>query len=96
MILKMANNEALALCRLRIRPKILKGASHIDLSTAVMGKTIDMPVCVAPTAMQKMAHSDGEIATAKGNSVFVAQISLLLIGNILVNVTLQRNTAWAV
>lgn len=27
-----------------------------------------MPIGIAPTAMQKMAHPDGELATAKGNN----------------------------
>lgn len=26
-----------------------------------------MPIAIAPTAMQRMAHPDGEVATAKGN-----------------------------
>lgn len=26
---------------------------------------IDSPICVAPTAMQRMAHPDGELATAR-------------------------------
>ncbi len=29
-----------------------------------------MPVCIAPTAMHRMAHPDGEVATAKGMYVF--------------------------
>jgi (S)-2-hydroxy-acid oxidase len=37
------------------------------MSTTILGEKIDFPICVAPTAMQKMAHPDGEIATAKGS-----------------------------
>ncbi|XP_040552876.1 hydroxyacid oxidase 1 isoform X5 [Gallus gallus] len=37
----------------------------MDLSTSVLGQKISMPVCVAATAMQRMAHPDGETATAK-------------------------------
>lgn len=40
--------------------------SVMDLSTSVLGQKISMPVCVGATAMQRMAHVDGETATAKG------------------------------
>jgi (S)-2-hydroxy-acid oxidase len=48
---------------------VLRDVSTIDMSTTILGEKIDFPVCVAPTAMQKMAHPDGEIATAKGSSL---------------------------
>lgn len=51
--------------RLRIRPAILRDVSCIDTSTTILGNKIDFPICVAPTAMQRMAHPDGEVATAK-------------------------------
>lgn len=38
----------------------------MDLSASVLGQKISMPVCVGATAMQRMAHADGEAATAKG------------------------------
>ena len=37
-----------------------------DLSTTVLGRRVAMPVLVAPTAFQRMAHPDGELATARG------------------------------
>ena len=39
------------------------------MSTSILGDKIDFPICVAPTAVQKLAHPDGEIASAKGNYV---------------------------
>lgn len=42
---------------------------NIDLSTHVLGSKLNIPICIAPTAMQRMAHPDGEIATAKGNKL---------------------------
>ena len=56
-------------CRLRLRPHVLRDVSTIDMSTTILGEKIDFPICVAPTAMQKLAHPDGEIATAKGSSL---------------------------
>ena len=52
--------------RLRIRPKILRGLSTIDMTTTVLGEKINFPICLAPTAMQRMADPEGELATARG------------------------------
>lgn len=43
--------------------------SKLSLKTSILGHPVSMPVCVAPTAMQRMAHPDGEVANARGNSV---------------------------
>eukprot|EP00794_Sanderia_malayensis_P020573 gene20573-22597_t len=51
--------------RLRIRPMMLRDVSNIDMSTTILGERVDFPICVSPTAMQRMAHPDGEVATAR-------------------------------
>lgn len=57
----------LFLCvRWKLYPRVLRDVSVMDLSTSVLGQRISMPVCVGATAMQRMAHADGETATAKG------------------------------
>ncbi|NP_001146005.2 glycolate oxidase 1 [Zea mays] len=57
------NREAFS--RILFRPRILIDVSKIDMTTTVLGFKISMPIMVAPTAMQKMAHPDGENATAR-------------------------------
>ncbi|GER24605.1 peroxisomal (S)-2-hydroxy-acid oxidase [Striga asiatica] len=57
-----------AFSRILFRPRILVDVSKVDVSTTVLGHTISMPIMVAPTAMQKMAHSEGELATARAAS----------------------------
>jgi (S)-2-hydroxy-acid oxidase len=49
----------------RLKPRILVDVSKQDLSTTVLGHKLTMPIMVAPTAMQKMAHPEGELATAR-------------------------------
>jgi 4-hydroxymandelate oxidase len=51
--------------RLRLRPRILRDVSHVSTSATVLGHQLSTPVMVAPTAMQRAAHPDGEIATAR-------------------------------
>ncbi|KAF6233357.1 hypothetical protein HO173_008289 [Letharia columbiana] len=49
----------------RIRPRVLRDISLIDSSVSIWGACNSVPIGVAPTAMQCLAHPDGEIATAK-------------------------------
>uniref|UniRef100_A0A674N252 (S)-2-hydroxy-acid oxidase n=1 Tax=Takifugu rubripes TaxID=31033 RepID=A0A674N252_TAKRU len=46
-------------------PRVLRNVSTVDLSVCVLGEKLSMPICVAATAMQRMAHPDGETAVAK-------------------------------
>ncbi|XP_061373819.1 glycolate oxidase 1-like [Gastrolobium bilobum] len=57
-----------AFSRILFRPRILIDVSKIDLTTTVLGFKISMPIMIAPTALQKMAHPEGEYATARAAS----------------------------
>ncbi|XP_056333744.1 hydroxyacid oxidase 1 [Danio aesculapii] len=46
-------------------PRVLRDVSTVDLSTTVLGQRVSLPICVSATAMQRMAHPDGETATAR-------------------------------
>ncbi|KAG0468745.1 hypothetical protein HPP92_018073 [Vanilla planifolia] len=60
------NREAFS--RILFRPRILIDVSKIDMTTTILGFKISMPIMIAPTAMQKMAHPEGEYATARAAS----------------------------
>jgi 4-hydroxymandelate oxidase len=47
-----------------VRPRVLVDVSARDLSTTVLGAPLDFPVIIAPMAFQRLAHADGEVATA--------------------------------
>ncbi|KAK1414212.1 hypothetical protein QVD17_29953 [Tagetes erecta] len=51
--------------RIIIRPRILVDVSKIDMSTTILGYKTSSPIMIAPTAMHKLAHPEGEILTAK-------------------------------
>ncbi|KAJ9672786.1 hypothetical protein PVL29_026136 [Vitis rotundifolia] len=57
-----------AFSKILFRPRILIDVSKIDMTTTVLGFKISMPIMIAPTAMQKMAHPEGEYATARAAS----------------------------
>ena len=56
--------------RLRLRPRVLRDVSAISTSCRVLGRPITAPLLVAPTAYQRLAHHEGETATARGAAGF--------------------------
>src|SRR5438128_12002483 len=54
--------------RWRLRPRMLVDVSTAAIETTVLGEPASMPLLVAPTAFQRMAHPDGEIATARATA----------------------------
>jgi 4-hydroxymandelate oxidase len=48
-----------------LRPRILCDVTDVSTSTTVLGTEVALPVLVAPVAFQRMAHPDGEAATAR-------------------------------
>ncbi|XP_037089178.1 peroxisomal (S)-2-hydroxy-acid oxidase GLO3-like [Pollicipes pollicipes] len=60
----LTDNNA-AFQRYRLRPRCMVDISTIDLTQTVLGHEVSMPIGVAPTAMQAMAHPEGECATAR-------------------------------
>ncbi|XP_029569149.1 2-Hydroxyacid oxidase 1 isoform X3 [Salmo trutta] len=59
------SRSLLCVYRWLLFPRVLRDVSSVDLSVSVLGQRISMPVCVGATAMQRMAHPDGEMATAR-------------------------------
>ncbi|VUC26258.1 unnamed protein product [Clonostachys rosea] len=49
----------------RLRPRVLRNVSNVDSGVDVFGTRTSVPFGVAPAAMQKLAHQDGELATAR-------------------------------
>jgi 4-hydroxymandelate oxidase len=52
--------------RIRLRPRNLVDVSRIDLRTNLLGREIPFPILLAPTAYQRLAHPEGELATVRG------------------------------
>src|SRR3954466_7589053 len=45
-------------------PSVLRGVREVDLSTTVLGQTLQLPFYCSPTALQRLFHHDGERAVA--------------------------------
>lgn len=50
--------------RWALRPRVLTGATTVDLGTELLGADFDLPVGIAPTGYQTLIHPDGELAMA--------------------------------
>lgn len=61
---------------LRLRPRVLVPVGTRDHSVELFGRRLETPLLVAPMAFQRLAHPDGEAATARAaataGAVFVA------------------------
>ena len=51
--------------RLALAYRVLVDVSRRDLATTVLGQRLAFPAIVAPVAFQRLAHPEGEIATAR-------------------------------
>ncbi|HMJ36937.1 MAG TPA: alpha-hydroxy acid oxidase [Baekduia sp.] len=60
----LADNEA-AFSRRKLLPRVLVDVSDVTTATTVLGTEIALPVLVAPVALQRMAHPDGEPGMAR-------------------------------
>lgn len=51
--------------RRKLRPRVLVDVRAVSTATTVLGTEVAFPVLIAPLALQRMAHPDGELATAR-------------------------------
>ena len=54
-----------SLDRLRLVPRVLRDMTDVSTTATVLGTDISHPLIVAPSAVQRLAHPDGELATAR-------------------------------
>ena len=60
------NRQAFA--RYRFRYRVLAGADQPDLGSELLGHRFSMPVHLAPAAIQRMCHPEGELAVYRASS----------------------------
>ena len=74
-----------------LRPRVLVDVSAIDTATTVLGQPIALPVMLAPTAFNRLAHPDGELAAARA----AAASGTIMIGSTLSTCALEDVAAAA-
>jgi 4-hydroxymandelate oxidase len=84
-----ANRRAFA--RRALCPRVLVDVSRCDPGLELLGERLAFPVLVAPMAVQRLAHPDGELATARA----AAALGTLFIASTLASVSLEETAAAA-
>jgi len=84
-----ANDAAFA--RIRLLPRILRGKRTPDLTINLLGRPATMPVLIAPTAFHRLAHPDGECATARA----AAAAGVIMIASMASTVAIEEIAAAA-
>lgn len=84
----LAENRA-AFARYAIWYRVLADVAVRDLSTTVLGTRVAMPILVAPTAYHRLAHEEGELASARG----AADAGTLFVASTLATTTLEEIAA---
>jgi len=52
---------------------MLRDVQDRDLSVTIQGDRVKVPIGISPCAMHKMAHDDGECASARGKCNFYSE-----------------------
>lgn len=78
------NREALD--RLLLVPRMLRGVDDVDTSTTILGTKVAFPLLVAPSAVQRLATPEGELATARA----VEQAGLLMVLSMNASTTVEE------
>jgi 4-hydroxymandelate oxidase len=65
-----------------LRYRVLVDVGQRDTTTTILGHELPFPVILAPTSMHRLAHPDGEVATAKGAASLGALMTLSSISTV--------------
>lgn len=58
-----ANREAFE--RWRFLPRMMRGLAQASTATTVLGQEVSLPVLLSPSGLHRVAHDEGELATAR-------------------------------
>jgi 4-hydroxymandelate oxidase len=81
----------LAFERIQLRPRVLVDVTACQVATSVLETPVSLPILVAPTAYQALAHPEGECAMARG----AALAGTLMIASTLATCSLEDVAAAA-
>ncbi len=63
---RLLEENVAAWARWQLHPHVLAGIAEVETATTLLGQPVGTPVVIAPTAIQGLAHAEGEVATARG------------------------------
>lgn len=75
----LARNRA-AFERVEFRPRVLRGVDAVDPGTTLLGRTLPLPLVIAPTGFTRIANPAGELAVARAAARAGVPYSLSTLG----------------
>ena len=63
---RLLGDNVAAWARWQLHPRVLADVERVSTATTVLGTPVGLPVLLAPTAIQGLAHPEGEVASARG------------------------------
>jgi L-lactate dehydrogenase (cytochrome) len=63
-------------------PSVLRGTETVDMSVAVMGQKLNLPIYCSPTALQRLFHHQGENAVAAAAAKFGTMFGVSSLGTV--------------
>ncbi|MDZ4830585.1 MAG: alpha-hydroxy acid oxidase [Phycisphaerae bacterium] len=79
--------------RLRIWHRVMVDVSRRDTSRKLVGSTLPFPLLLAPTALHRLAHPEGEVATARAASALGVPMILSSLSSVAIEEVCQATTA---
>jgi 4-hydroxymandelate oxidase len=77
--------------RMRLLPRVLRDVSQVGTGSSLLGTAMSAPILVAPMAVQRLAHDDGEAAMARA----AAATGTIMVVSTMSTVTLEDVAAAA-
>jgi isopentenyl diphosphate isomerase/L-lactate dehydrogenase-like FMN-dependent dehydrogenase len=65
-----------------LRPRVLVDVAEVSTATTVLGSEVELPLLVAPTALQRLADPEGELATARGAAAAGTVVTLSTLSSV--------------
>lgn len=79
--------------RVKLAPRMLVDVTTRDTATAFLGQSVGFPVVVAPMAMMKLAHPDGELAMARAAGAHNIPLALSTLSTVRLEAVAEAATA---
>ncbi len=78
--------------RITLYPRVLQGVSERILKTKILGKEFQVPLLIAPMALQRMAHDEGEVAMTRAGSKYGVGMVLSTMSSISIEEVAQASS----
>ena len=79
--------------RVKLAPRMLIDVTKRDTSTVMLGQSVGFPVVVAPMAMMKLAHPDGELAMVRAAGEHNIPVALSTLSTVRLETVVEHATA---